>query len=299
MEQTDVTSWSNVIADNAEKDPIKTLLERVPTKDNITSTVTRKGRGRPPKRQPSTDESIDATSTLDPIKSVDVASTPAPETLVPTKDLIDMFSTQKSRSRSSSPSKSRKSVLKFSTDLNKADEPDEPDSNHDIDPERVTLLKMYKQYFRKPLIDKHKRKEKLWTEKSLNSEIYREIRELEACCSEDDPASFLATGWVHFMSGIEATGPMYGLRTQRLSEFSAAAAEEESFKSNMREILLKYPYLRKLVGLGGYPELKLLVVTATMIRQVHDFNTELMLAGQQGASKAPVPEHLKKTFHNL
>lgn len=273
----ELINWKNITDDNSE-DPVKDIIEKASQMN-----IRKSAKGRPRKIIPA--------EPLIPAEHEPVTIVPptiSAEESLSTHQLIETLR----RSKSQSPPK-RKGALRFSTEETPKEET--PDGTSDPDPDRVTLLRMYKQYYKKPLLDRHNRKEIRWTEKHLTSDIYREIKELDAAVSEDDPTSVLASGWVQMMIGVEAVGPAFGIASNNLGAVATHVSEQEQFRSNMRELLIKYPYLRKLIGLGGYPELKLLVITGTIIRQVHEAN----LKGPPAPNQAEVPEDLRTAFHAL
>lgn len=281
----DTLKWDNIIATNGQEDTIQDIIN-----SNPVPAAKSKARGRPRKQgdaaglppgPPSQSESF---ARLEPLTIG--AEAPEPEKQFSNAELVEVL---RKSTRSQPPSPRRKNLR---VSLDTPGLPSEPEDGTTNDPDRLTLLRMYKQYFRKPLLDKHQRKEKIWSEKHPNSEIYREIKELDALCSEDDPAQILSQLWVQGMTGVEVLGPIAGLQTQQLSVVAGQTADTDQFRGIMRELLIKYPYLRQLVGLGGLPELKLIVITATAIRMVHDANS------QYGAS-APIPEDLKSEFSTL
>lgn len=274
---TDLIKWDTITADN-EEDPIKQIMDK-----NLTTK--KNPRGRPRKSNTPVEAPAEPIRMQELLPKMEIST---PESLIPTQNLVNMFR----RSKSQSPPKQR--GLRFSADVE-----NEESQSKDEDPERATLLKMYKQYFREPLIRKHTRKEKSWTERHKNSDIFREIRELENLVSEDDPAGVLSGIWVHSMSVVEAVGPAVGLESQGLSEVSAAVAQRDDFRANMRELLLKYPYLRTMVGLGGYPELKLLLISATLIKEIHFQNLTLQQTRERINPDQPVPDNLKKAYSQI
>lgn len=267
---TEKIAWGTIVGDNTSDDPLKDIFERTESKE-----ITRKPKGRPKK-------------SITPVSEppTPIPMTPQepvqPETMISNADLASMFT----KSKSQSP-KPRKSSLKFSGDQSETI----PETDG-LDPERVTLLKMYKQYFKKPLIDKHNRKEKIWQDHQPNSEIYQEIRLLENSVSDDDPAVILSSFWVTGMSVVENLGDMWGLETESLTQVSVEAAKLPHFQANMRELLIKYPYLRTMIALGGYPELKLLVTTVTLVKEVHQLNIERILAKRGVNPDAPIPNQV-------
>lgn len=270
----DLINWKTITEDNPE-DPIRDIVEKA----GQSSGMRKSGRGRPRKIVPA--------EPLLPAEPGPLAPPLTPEESMSTMQLMDTLR----KSKSQSPPR-RKSALRFSQEEPAAVPPAE---NTDPDPERMTLLRMYKQYFKKPLLDRHTRKEVRWTDKHATSEIHREIKELDAAVSEEDPASMLASVWVQLMTGVETFGPPFGLAANNLGYVADAASHSEGFKSNMRELLIKYPYLRKLLGLGGYPELKLLIITGTIIRQVHDEN----MKNPRGVDPAHIPDDVKSAFQTL
>lgn len=260
------TSWDNIVATQQQQQDQETssTLE-------ISSQPKKNPRGRPKVRR---EESVTLSHPAPPVQPESIArpstisigaELPEPEKILSTTELIEVV---KNFSASAASPRNKKN-LRVSMDTPGL--PEQSDGT-ETDPERLTLLRMYKQYFKKPLVDKHQRKEKAWSDKHATSDIYREIKELDALCSEDDPAQMLSDLWVQGMVGVETLGPLAGLQTQNLSVVAEKTAQTDQFRGIMRELLIKYPYLRKLMGLGGFPEIKLLLITATSIRMVHDAN---------------------------
>jgi hypothetical protein len=268
---SEIINWDSITSEN-EPDPLKQIMER--------TSVKRNPKGRPKK----------IIAPVEVPEQQPIVTVPAgPEENYSTQSLVNMFR----RSKSQSPPKLRKQTgLRFSVE---EDDENKPSEN----PERITLLKMYKQYFKEPLIGKHNKKERVWTDKHLNSDIYREIRDLENLVSEDDPAGMLSGIWVHSMACVEAFGPMAGLEVEGVSQIAEVVSKKDDFRANMRELLLKYPYLRTMVGLGGYPELKLLLLSATIVKEVHIQNMAMLHARARVSPEQPVPEDLQRAFSQL
>jgi len=274
--EADPTAWSNITDEN-EEDPVKSLLERSMSKE----LPSRKGKGRPKKNVPPVIESEQPPLPTPPPPAV------SPESMIPTEQLVKMFQ----RSKSQSPPKTRRSSIRFSDEKEPlSSSPPTPD-----DPERLTLLRMYKQYFKLPLINQHTRKEKVWSDKHLNSEIHQEIKLLENAISDDDPANALSTWWTTGMNVVENVAPIWGLETEGLGKHAGLVGQSPQMKSVMRELLLKYPYLRSMVGFGGYPELKLLVVSVTLIKEVHEQNARSRWMNEN----MQVPDSLNKSFDQV
>lgn len=271
--EPDPTNWDIITSENEEEDPIKGLLE----KSKTVSGPIKRGRGRPKKSS-----SMDAPPEFLPAPS---APAPAPpEEQLSNAELVAMFMKEE---RPPTPTKPRKSSLKFSGDSIPNEDNDEVDPD---DPERKTLLNMYKMFFRPPLIDKHKRKEKIWTESNLTSEIHREVRKLQSEVAAFNPADVLAGYWVISMGMVEGVGPMFDLKTQGLTYAAAKHSQDEGFRSTMRDLLIKYPWLRVMIGLGGLPEFNLLAATYTLVKSVHDMNS---------SPNVPVPDDLRTAYSEL
>lgn len=265
-------AWDTIVADNLSDDPLKYLFNGSESKE-----ITRKPRGRPKKTPPTP-----------PVSIVEELPQPSLEESIPSSVLTSMFMKQKSVSP-----KSKKTALRFSGEEKKQEE------ETPLDPDRVVLLKMYKHYFRQPLLSQHTRKERIWHDHHLNSEIFAELRLLETACSEDDPAKVLASMWVAGMIGVEKFGPLFDLHTENLGAVADHASKLPHFQTNMRELLLKYPYLRTMIGLGGYPEFKLLMTTTTLIAEIHDMNKRQLAADPGPDPSQPLPHDLRKQFDGL
>jgi hypothetical protein len=284
---TDPITWDSVVADNTSDDPLVYMMEKTETKE-----ISRKPKGRPKKVIPS-DNSLIGNTSPDPVPVPIPSILPTFEENLPTDALVSMFQKNKSQSPKTKP---KKSLLRFSGDEKIPDDNSQPSG---MDPDRATLLKMYKLYFRQPLLSKHSRKERIWHDSNLTSEIFQEIKLLETACSEDDPSQVLSSMWVAGMSVIETFGPVAGLETAHLGEVAGLTAAQPGFQTNMRELLIKYPYLRTMIGLGGYPEFKLLLTTTTLIKEIHDVNTRNRQASPGLDPLRPVPEDLRKQFDTL
>jgi hypothetical protein len=263
-------SWDTIVGDNLSDDPLKYLFNGSETKE-----ITRKPRGRPKKTPPTP-------------PAEELPPQPTPEESIPSSVLTSMFM----KTKSISP-KQKKNTLRFSGEDKK------PEEETPLDPDRVVLLKMYKHYFKLPLLSQHTRKERIWQDHHLNSEIFTELRLLETACSEDDPAKVLASMWVAGMVGVEKFGPIFDLRTENLGAVAQHASTLPHFQTNMRELLLKYPYLRTMIGLGGYPEFKLLMTTTTLIAEIHDMNQRQSSADPGPDPSQPLPHDLRKQFDGL
>lgn len=283
----ELVNWSGIIKDNEDdpEDPIKSLLGRQAT----TSGPIKRAKGRPKKVSGTVSPGL-------PEQQPIGISSEAPSELeqIPSAQLANMFLKNHPPEETSVLQKKTKTgSLRFSSDKHDDVQPESTEP----DPERVTLLKMYKQYFRKPLLDRHKRRERVWLDSHLNSEIHREIQTLENEVSEDDPVAVLAGLWVGSMGVVESFGPAFNLRTENLTLVSHGASQDPKFRDNMRELLIKYPYLRMMIGLGGYPELKLLITTVTLIKELDKHNKDIDPTGTN--QTALDPEDLNKAYQNL
>jgi hypothetical protein len=272
----ELINWKTITEDNSE-DPVKDILEKAGQLN-----IRKSAKGRPRKIVPA-----EPLIPAEPVPVTMERPLMSAEESLSTLQLVETLR----RSKSQSPPK-RKSTLRFSTE-----EPNKetPENVQELDSDRTVLLRMYRQYFKRPLLDKHGRKEIHWTDKHMTSEIYQEIKKLNDAVKEDDPAAALASGWVQMMVGVEAAGPMLGIASKNLGTVAECVAGQDDLLSTMRELLIKYPYLRKLIGLGGYPELKLLALTSTVIRQVHEVN----LNGLPAAPPREVPADLRTAFNAL
>lgn len=287
-------SWDAITQSNEQleqDDPIRSLLGGRAGSKEITEPRQKRGRGRPRKSMtPPVTEEFQEPVTVPEAPPMEIAKPvpPSAEELMSTRELASMFT----RDPTASATK-KKSSLRFSAEIQGDSQPNSnvPETLAE-DPERATLLKMYKQYFKEPLLSKHKRREKVWTDTNLNSDIYRELKMLENAVSDDDPTAILGALWVGSLGAIEAFGPAMGLYTDKLTVVAMAATQDEKFKANMRELLLKYPYLRVMIGLGGYPELKLLITTLTLIKEVDSHNRQMAVSAQ-------IPQELHTAFSNI
>lgn len=275
--EDEIIKWENITSEN-ESDPIKEILERGSTKEIKPP----RSRGRPRKTTTPVEE-------IPPVQEV-LPSLPAPEENISTANLVSMFK----RSKSQSPPKSRRPALRFSSDKQPAES-----SEEETNPKWIAAVQTYKCFFNEKLRAKHRRNEITWTSKDTPERIIKECKELQTLCSNSDPASTLGSMWVHCMSGVEAIGPIYGLKTEKLGEVAGIVSERDDFQETMRELLIKYPYLRLVVGLGGLPELRLAVITITVINEMHQMNKYKEQIAMNASPDKPIPSSLNTAYSEL
>lgn len=298
QEEHELINWDNITSHN-DPDPIAQIIEKAQV---TIDKGEKKPRGRPRKKEITPD--LDLSKLLPPPEvsppgdqaSFDVsglsteqlifASLANEPSIPPTKKVVSPLV-----SRGRSP---RKSVLRFSDDASESDATAEPDSKW------LAAVATYKCFFQSPkLRAKHQREEKAWTNRDSPERIIKECKELQALCSSTDPANVLGSLWVNCMSGVETFGPLWGLKTQQLGACAGAVSQRDDFQETMRELLIKYPYLRMLVTLGGLPELRLAVITITMVNEIHQINSLKEHMAHMQTPDRPVPEDLRSAFSGL
>ena len=246
------TSWDLVTAEN--KDTIAEKLEELQTA--ASATVIKKKRGRPPKP-------------VTPVETVPLPQPPSREEQeIPSSVLASMFSKSPNNSGSSTP---RKSALKFSEPVFTAPpENEEKELMEKIDKE--ILLELYEGFFREPLSQRHSKKKKNFDETTEKSILEKEIKEIQRAVGRGDPARDLGKLWAGTMHGLESMCVYNGVNVTGLGSLSEKMAVTPEYNDTFRELLIKYPSMRKYIALGGFPELKLAWNTMILVQTVYGVN---------------------------
>lgn len=236
-------NWDNITETNVDK--VAEELEKLET----SATTPKKKRGRPAKAR-----------TPD-------APIPAPkqseEEEIPSDVLASMFY----KSPPSTPGrKSPKPSVKFTQDE------EEQSLSERLDHE--VLLKIYDSFFKEPLASRHNRRKKLHDENTPKHVLERDVKELQRCIGTSDPANDLGHGWAKLMTLAEKVAIMQGLPLWGLGEEAEKRAKDPEFTDTFRELLIKYPRLRSYMVMGGFPELRLAVLSMYMAGSVAERNIQ-------------------------
>lgn len=269
----DPTDWSNITSENT--DALGEMVESVIAEHN--AKPTKKRRGRPPK--------ITSSISSGPVTpSQSGSSTPVgpppmrPEEMIATADLVNMFAAK----REPTPEKPR-GILKFSGDAIPTPEQEEEDMSEQLDTE--VLLKVYESFFQPPLCDRHNIKKRSFGEKVNKKSLESELKKLQRAVGSTDPASDLGKIWAGGMKAAEVAALSMGYPLMGLGEVSSDRAQKPEMLDTFRELLIKYPSMRRWLVLGGFPELKLAVYSGNIAREVFEHNVQQMIAAQEILSK--------------
>lgn len=235
--QTDIDSlihWTGMTTGNADNGI--TLPEAIPVK--------KRGRGRPKKgsNTPELARSIDT----DPIETM------------PAEDLI--------RGAMGAPEPEPIKSVRLAPVRD-----DVPDSRP-IDSDKACLLGIYRSFFKEPLASRHSARQKTFTDKHTSADVFREIEDIQREVRASNPMAMLSAAWLTTMGLVENAGVSSDIPLQNLTRCCQLAADQPDTQDIFRDLLIKYPYLRRAVSLGGFPEIQLLVLSATIVTQVMQAN---------------------------
>lgn len=268
MEPENPTDWSAITAENTD-----TLSEIVDTVI-AEKTATKKKRGRPPKIKPSV--SADATPAQSG-SSTPVGPPPMrPEEMLATSDLINMFASK----REPTPEKPR-GILKFSGDS--LPEQNEEDMKDQLDTE--VMLKIYESFFQHPLSERHNLKKKNFGENPNKKSLEAELKKLQRAVGSSDPAADLGKMWAGAMGVAEGVAVSMNYPLMGLGEVASSKSQTPEMLDTFRELLIKYPSMRRWMIFGGFPELRLAVHSGNIAREVLEQNVRQMMAAQEVLSK--------------
>lgn len=242
----DPVDWNNVTETNVDK-----LSEELEKLETVASAPMKKKRGRPAKP-----------------KTPDESKTPPPpppalEEAISSEQLASLF-------HKSPPSTPRKSpaTVKFESE----EESDDKSLADRLDQE--ILLKIYESFFREPLASRHHKRKKAHDENTPKHILERDVKELQRSVGSSDPANDLGHGWAKMMSGMEQLGLFYDIPLWGLGAEAEKRSKDPEMTDTFRELLIKYPRLRKYMVMGGFPELRLLGISFYMAGAVAKQNIE-------------------------
>lgn len=264
---SDVTDWSKITEENNED--ISTMAETVIQQAQAQSSGNiKRRRGRPPKITAS-----NSTPPTPPAVSPRERS-PMPEELIPTHDLLNMFLKEEAQPQP------KKSVLRFSGDSLPKQEPDDEESiTEQLDQE--ILLKLYESFFAEPLSSRHSIRKRAFDEKTPKKTLESELKKLQRAVGSSDPASDLGRVWAGGMGVIENLAIVSGYPLMGLGEVAKQKAKTPEFLDTFRELLIKYPKLRTYLVLGGFPEMKLMLYSGLIAKEVLEANVSKILLAQE------------------
>lgn len=273
MSENEDTSWDAVIRPSGENSPVSGTSTPNPTKER------RRRRGRPRK----TEQAVEPSTPQEPETYYTAGPPPIEE----------IFKRLEISENNNNNNKKKSNNISFLNGFN--NEPAGPTAQQLAEEEREknTLIKMYKTYFQPPLSESHALKERNWHPSDSPEDIMNEIRKMEAVVSGGTPTKFITGAYVGVMTGLEAAGPFFGLRLNSLAQSAEQVAQTPVFQKNLRELLIKYPYLRRLSSMDGMPEINILVTTLIMIKEVNQANSFVSTAGQTAGPG------LRQKFSNL
>lgn len=255
MASENIADWSYVT--RPEQEP-ENFLANIPK--------SKSGRGRPPKKSPSTptEQSVPVGTQTPPIGILkDSFAEPdyekQAELLMSSLDLVE-----KERKRSASPKAPRGVSFAKKKEVPKK----EPDTG------RSVLLATYESYFAdQNRRAKHSRKYIEWKEHNSCQEIQDETMLIIGEIENHNPAYKLGMTWAFIMGNIvEPAGHLAGYYTANLGEICNAQVKTGKTENLMSKLLIKYPKLRGWIECGNMPELELLALTYGAIRAVDEHN---------------------------
>lgn len=270
------TDWSNITAENTDtlSEIVESVLESTPSKDKIA----RKKRGRPPKISAATPET--ATPTLSGSSTPSAPPPMRPEEMLSNADLVNMFSCKQEPA-----SKSPRGILRFSADnMPTSDgEQNEEELTETLDTE--VLLKVYESFFQEPLASRHNIKKKNFADKPNKKSLESELKKLQRAVGSSDPASDLGKMWAGAMGVAEGIAVSMNYPLMGLGDVATARSQTPQMLDTFRELLIKYPSMRKWLVLGGFPELRLAIASGNIAREVFEHNVQQMLNASEILSK--------------
>lgn len=270
------TDWSTITNENTDtlQELVNNVLQAAPSSGQI-----KRKRGRPPKITPSTENS--------PFPAPDSGSTtptlprqPSPEELMKTADLVRI-----ALKKEESPRPPKSGILRFSGDTNlpPSDDIDEQELGEQLDQE--ILLKLYEQFFVPPLSNRHNIKKRQFDEKTPKKTVEAELKKLQRICGSSDPAADLGRLWAGAMAFGEGFGVSMGYPLMGLGEVCQQKSQTPEMLDTFRELLIKYPKLRKWMVLGGFPEIKLAFYSGMIAKEVMESNMERLARASELLNK--------------
>lgn len=262
MTEENPTDWKTITDTNV--DFMAEKLKELETKQTSV-TIEKRKRGRPPK-------AITPTESL-PLPLPLPSAPPVPShysELMSNEALTNMLA--KSRTPPSSGSNTpRKSSIKFSEP-----EPGQPDDEASLSEkiDHEILLSIYESFFREPLSGRHNKRKKPFDENTPKDTLVKELKELQRVIGSSDPVKDLGHIWTKGMETVEFFGMLNGFPLMGLGEVSKEKAKSPEISDTFRELLIKYPRLRSMLVLGGFPELRLIGYSYMIAHEVMTKNFE-------------------------
>ena len=125
------------------------------------------------------------------------------------------------------------------------------------------ISELYNSYFLPPLCDKHKEKKRFFTPAEYDP-CLAECRRLQGLCSTRDPIKVVKTGYIMALGGLETASGIMGAPVPQFREKMTKVLDSPTGDSVMRELFIKYEYLRNMALAGHSPELTLFVLTSAV-----------------------------------
>lgn len=277
---TDASDWSSITDLNVD-DPLESMIERAEERESGQKGSKRKV-GRPKKETRAVPE---PEPEPEPVKLRE----PHPEEQLDTGSLLSMFvgrdAVNEAASKATRKEKSpKKSALRFSMDASDGEEEEDP-SRVQERASKDCMLAIHRKFYEEPLVSRHTRPEKKWTPKHTARDIEKENKIIMQQIKNTDPAQTLGMYWVMAMGMAEQVGILGGVPLMGLGEESAKSLKDQKQMDIFRELLIKYPHLRAMVMVGGYPEVMLLASSLTLASEVAESN--MLLMRRQDINKDP------------
>lgn len=264
----DPTDWSNITESDRLEDNVTEPTAFVQVASN------KKRRGRPRKSE-SAKTSGTSTPNPEPVDFMPpptpIAAPPSMEEMMSAQQLIDAVSEAR---REPSPRRTKFEPL-----------PVDEDEQLEEDVDTEILTKIYESFFKPPLSDRHAVRKRNFPPGTPKKTIEAECKKLQRAVGSSDPAADFGRIWAGAIGGMEPFALMMGYPVFGLGQAAQEKSTSPQYVDTFRELLIKYPRLRSYMALGGFPELKLLVLTGLMTKEVLEHNILKMNAAREQLEK--------------
>lgn len=253
--------------------------------------VTKTKRGRPSKKTKPVDD-VPVTPSFTPDLPVDnnrYDSNPASE--MSTLDLIKTINSQEPlksnhfsdhsfpqpvKKRSNSRSKSPVKNVKFE------DRSEEEDLSDKFN--RKCLIGLHNEFYDEHNSKLHKIPRMAIDDSVPTSSIDQRVKLLQECCIQTNPTDVAISVWSSVLGLTETVLENTNNPIPGLSVNSQIIGNSPAGKQIFRDLLIKYPYLRYMIGMGDFPELKLLLMTVQVMEISKKIASDPNLQQQLGAN---------------
>jgi hypothetical protein len=118
---------------------------------------------------------------------------------------------------------------------------------------------------------------------STNS-IDQRVKLLQECCIQSNPTDVAISVWSSILGLTETVLENTGNPIPGLSVNSQIIGNSPMGKQIFRDLLIKYPYMRYMIGMGDFPELKLLMMTMQVVEISKKIASDPNLQQQLGSN---------------